>query len=158
GPGDIVWVNDFHLALVPGLLRAAGATARLGIFWHLPFPPPALFGVCPWRTELLGGLLGADVVGFQTDEDAVNFLACVHRFLDRPVNDPPPAVPLPGRRVRVATLPVGVDAKWLSTQAAGPEVRADVEQLRAGLGAPLVVLGVDRLDHAKGINERLLGF
>jgi alpha,alpha-trehalose-phosphate synthase [UDP-forming] len=158
GPGDIVWVNDFHLALVPGLLRAAGASARIGIFWHLPFPPPALFGVCPWRTELLGGLLGADVVGVQTEEDATNFLACVRRFLDLPASDDPPEVRLPGRTVRVATLPVGVDAEWLATRAADPDVQGDVERLRAGLGAPLVVLGVDRLDHAKGINERLLGF
>ena len=72
--GDLVWVNDFHLSLVPGLLRAAGVPVRVGLFWHLPFPPPSLFGVCPWRTELLAGMLGADLIGLQTDGDAQNFL------------------------------------------------------------------------------------
>jgi trehalose 6-phosphate synthase len=80
--GDLVWVNDFHLALVPGFLRAAGVPARVGAFWHIPFPPPAVFGICPWRTDVLGGLLGADVVGFQTDAD-VRQLPRLRRELPR---------------------------------------------------------------------------
>src|SRR6185503_1919359 len=94
-PGDLVWVNDFHLALVPGLLRAAGAPARLGLFWHIPFPPPSVLGICPWRTEVLGGLLGADVLGFQTTDDARGFLDCVRQFLGLRVTYEPLTVHLP---------------------------------------------------------------
>jgi trehalose 6-phosphate synthase len=158
GSGDVVWVNDFHLALVPGLLRAAGVPARVGLFWHIPFPPPSVFGICPWRTDVLGGLLGADVLGFQTGDDARAFLDCVHRFLGLRVEHNPPTVHLPEREVRVITLPVGVDAERLREQAADPAIRAHADQLRGALGAAVVVLGVDRLDYAKGIEERLRGY
>jgi trehalose-6-phosphate synthase len=117
-----------------------------------------VFGICPWRTDILGGLLGADLVGFQTDDDARNFLDCVRHFLELHVVDDPPAVALPEREVRVVALPVGVDAERLRAQAADPAVREQAERLRSALGAEIVILGVDRLDYAKGINERLIGF
>src|SRR6185295_9725362 len=101
-PGDVVWVHDHHLALVPGMLRAAGLSAPIGLFWHIPFPPPAVFSILRWRAELLAGLLGADVLGFQTATDVQNFLESVRQFLDLPVHDDPPRVGLPGREVRVA--------------------------------------------------------
>jgi trehalose 6-phosphate synthase len=157
-PDDLVWVNDFHLALVPGFLRAAGLSARTGFFWHIPFPPPAVFGICRWREDLLAGLLGADLLGFQTDVDAESFLDCVRHFLDLEVAHDPPRVRLPGRDVRVAVLPVGIDAARLAAQAADPAVRAQAARLRETLRADVVVLGVDRLDYAKGVPERLLGF
>jgi trehalose 6-phosphate synthase/phosphatase len=155
---DLVWVNDFHLGLVPGVLRGAGVTARVGLFWHIPFPPPSVFGICPWRTDILGGLLGADLIGFQTDADARNFLDCVRHFLELRLVDDPPAVALPGRQVRVIALPLGVDTARLREQAADPAVREQAERLRGALGAEIMILGVDRLDYAKGINERLIGF
>jgi trehalose 6-phosphate synthase/phosphatase len=154
--GDLVWVNDFHLALVPGFLRAAGVPARVGAFWHIPFPPPAVFGICPWRTDVLGGLLGGDVVGLQTDADVRNFLDCVTAFLGLRVSADPPAVVLPDRRVDVFALPVGIDAARLRGRTS--EAADEVRELRRTLGADVVVLGVDRLDYAKGIPERLLGF
>jgi alpha,alpha-trehalose-phosphate synthase [UDP-forming] len=157
-PGDLVWVNDFHLALVPSFLRAAATPARVGIFWHIPFPPPAVFGVCPWREEVLGGLLGADLIGFQTVGDARGFLDCVRDFLDFEVAEDPPRVRLPGRDVRVVVLPVGIDATRLREQAGDPSVQDEARRLRGELGAEVVVLGVDRLDYAKGVPERLLAF
>jgi trehalose 6-phosphate synthase len=117
-----------------------------------------VFGICPWRTDVLGGLLGADVLGFQTADDARAFLDCVHRFLGLRVEHNPPTVHLPEREVRVITLPVGVDAERLREQAADPAIRAHADQLRGALGAAVVVLGVDRLDYAKGIEERLRGY
>src|SRR4029077_13371236 len=134
-PGDLVWVNDFHLSLVPGLLRAAGPPGRVGLFWHIPSPPPSVFGICPWRADLLGGVLGADVVGFQTDDDARGFLDCVQHFLDLPVLYDPRRVPLPGREVQIVLLPVGIDAVRLGEQAADPAVRAQADRLRAALRA-----------------------
>jgi trehalose 6-phosphate synthase len=157
-PGDLVWVNDFHLCLVPGLLRDAGLDARIGLFWHIPFPPPSVFGICRWREELLRGLLGADLIGFQTDGDARNFLECVSQFLGLSAYDDPPRVRLPPRDVRVAVLPIGVAAAAFRAQVADPAVRGHAASLRETLGAEVVLIGVDRLDYTKGVIERLLGF
>ena len=156
--GDRVWVNDFHLALVPGMLRTAGAPGPMGVFWHLPFPPPSVFGVCPWRAELLAGMLGADVIGLQTDGDVQNFLDCVRFFLDLRVDQVDPRVRLPGRDVRVVALPVGIEAAHLQQQADDPAVRAHATRLRETIGADVILLGVDRLDYTKGIPDRLLGY
>jgi trehalose 6-phosphate synthase/phosphatase len=157
-PGDLVWVHDFHLCLVPGLLRAMRMPARLGVFWHIPFPPPAIFGIARWRNELLAGLLGADLIGFQTDQDAANFLASVRQFLELPVVDNPPRVVLPGREVHVAAFPIGIDYRSFRARAAEPAVRERTVQLRRALNADVVMLGVDRLDYTKGILERLHGY
>ncbi len=157
-PGDTVWVNDFHLCLVPGYLRAADAPVRMGLFWHIPFPPPEVFGICQWREELLLGLLGADVIGLQTDDDARNFADCVHRFLKLPVGGDPLVVRVPGRKVRVVGHGIGVDAAAFAAQARDPAVCARAARLRARLDAEVVLIGVDRLDYTKGIIERLLGY
>jgi trehalose 6-phosphate synthase/phosphatase len=157
-PADIVWVNDFHLCLVPGYLRAAGSPGRIGLFWHIPFPPPEVFGICKWREELLLGLLGADVLGFQTDDDARNFAECVRRFLGVPVGGLPLVVRLPGRSVRVVGHGIGIDAATFTAQASDPAVCEHAVGLRARLGADVMLIGVDRLDYTKGIVERLLGF
>jgi alpha,alpha-trehalose-phosphate synthase [UDP-forming] len=157
-PGDLVWIHDFHLCLVPGFLRAAGLGARVGVFWHIPFPPATVFGICPWRAELLGGLLGADVLGFQTEPDVRNFLESVRAFLDLPVTENPPRILVPGREVRVVALPVGIDYESFRARAQDPAVAAQATQLRATLGAERIVLGVDRLDYTKGIIERLRAY
>jgi trehalose 6-phosphate synthase len=157
-PGDTVWVNDFHLCLVPGYLRSAHPRGRIGMFWHIPFPPPEVFGICQWREDLLLGLLGADVVGLQTDDDARNFAACVRRFLGVRVEGEPAVVHLPGRSVRIVGHGIGVDARALTAQAYDAAVGEDAAHLRARLGTEVVLLGVDRLDYTKGIVERLLGF
>ncbi|HEV7735103.1 MAG TPA: trehalose-6-phosphate synthase [Candidatus Binatia bacterium] len=154
--GDVVWVNDFHLCLVPGFLRAGPIPLRVGVFWHIPFPPPAVFGICQWREALLTGLLGADVIGLQTQEDADNFLACVRQFLDLPARNG--RVRIDGRDVRVVAHPIGIDAARFKAQAADPAVKEHADQLRLRLGAEIMLLGVDRLDYTKGIIERLLGF
>jgi len=157
-PGDLVWVHDFHLCLVPELLRSAGISARVGVFWHVPFPPPSVFGILRWRKELLEGLLGADMIGFQTDQDAANFLAAVKQFVGCAVSETPARVTIKGRQVAVHALPIGVDYAAFRTQAADPAIRARSERLRAALGTEIVMLGVDRLDYTKGILERLIGY
>jgi alpha,alpha-trehalose-phosphate synthase [UDP-forming] len=157
-PADQVWVHDFHLCLVPGLLRSGGLAGPVGVFWHVPFPPPSIFGILRWRTEILGGLLGADLIGFQTEQDAKNFVESVRQFLDLPIVDNPRRVVLPGREVRVVALPIGVDYEAFRTQAASPPVREKAMRLRQALGAEVVMLGVDRLDYTKGIIERLRGY
>src|SRR5690349_96674 len=157
-PGDLVWVHDFHLCLVPGLLRAAGVPARIGVFWHVPFPPPSVFGILRWRGELLRGLLGADVIGFQTEPDAANFLASVRQFLALPIVDNPPRVVIPGREVRAIALPIGIDHASFRAQGSEPTARARAARLRETLGVDVLMLGVDRLDYTKGIPERLRAY
>src|SRR5262249_13989893 len=157
-PGDTVWVNDFHLCLVPGYLRAARAPVRIGLFWHIPFPPPEAFGICQGREELLSGLLGADVIGLQTGDDARNFAACVSRFLDFPLLDDPLRVRLPDRTVRVVGHGIGVDAAAFAAQARDPVLATRAARLRERLAAGVLLIGVDRLDYTKGIVERLLGY
>jgi trehalose 6-phosphate synthase/phosphatase len=157
-PGDLVWVNDFHLSLVPELLRAARVPARVGLFWHIPFPPPAMFGICRWREELLSGLLGADVLGFQTPEDAENFVACAARFLRLRSHGDASRIRLPQRDVQVVALPIGIDAARFGAQATDPAVQAEAARLRATLAAKVLLIGVDRLDYTKGVIERLLAY
>jgi trehalose 6-phosphate synthase/phosphatase len=143
---------------VPGFLRAAGTRSRVGVFWHIPFPPPSIFGICRWREELLGGLLGADLIGFQTDADVQNFLGSVAQFLDLRIAEDPLRVRLPERDVQVAALPIGIDAARFQAQVQEASVREEAERLRRTLSAEVVLIGVDRLDYTKGILERLRGF
>jgi alpha,alpha-trehalose-phosphate synthase [UDP-forming] len=157
-PGDLVWVNDFHLCLVPSALRERRLPIRVGMFWHIPFPPPGVFGICPWREELLAGMLGADLLAFQTDVDTQNFLACVREFLGASVLQDPPRVHVDGRDVLFGTLPVGVDVARLSADAASKTALDEARALRETLGTEAVLLAVDRLDYTKGIIERLRGF
>ena len=157
-PGDLVWVNDFHLCLVPSALRARRIPARIGMFWHIPFPPPSVFGICPWREELLRGMLGADLLAFQTDGDMQSFVACVREFLDVDVLDDLPRIRLGEREVLLGTLPVGVDVAKLGTDAASATALDEARALRENIGTEAIMLAVDRLDYTKGIIERLRGF
>jgi alpha,alpha-trehalose-phosphate synthase [UDP-forming] len=157
-PGDLVWVNDFHLCLVPSTLRAREGGLRVGMFWHIPFPPPTVFGICPWREELLRGMLGADLLAFQTDVDTQHFLACVREFLRVETMDDPWRIRIDDREVRLATLPVGVDVERLAADASSAIAIGEARTLRETLGTESVMLAVDRLDYTKGIIERLRGF
>ena len=157
-PGDLVWVNDFHLCLVPGALRSMDLGVRIGMFWHIPFPPPGVFAICPWRAELLAGILGADLVAFQTDADVQNFLACVRDLLGLAVATDLPRIRVGERDVLVGALPVGVDVARLRHDATARDSAEAARTLRETLGTDVMLLAVDRLDYTKGILERLVGF
>jgi len=157
-PGDLVWINDFHLCLVPSLLRRRTRDLRLGVFWHTPFPPSPIFGVLRWREPVLEGLLGADVIGLQTNDDVRNFLDCCSQFLGYHVDEGPARVIVGDREVRVVALPVGIDTAAFERRAAADDILLQRDRLRATLGAEVVLMGVDRLDYTKGIPERLLGY
>lgn len=156
--GALVWVHDYQLQLVPRMLRSLRPDLRIGFFLHIPFPPVELFAQLPWRRHILEGLLGADVVGFQTTGDAKNFLRLLSRFLAlRPGGDRVEVEELDGpRTVRVQAFPIGIDAEAMAALAADPELAARAEEIRKELGGPdLVLLGVDRLDYTKGIDVRM---
>ncbi|WP_243149813.1 trehalose-6-phosphate synthase [Thermaerobacter sp. PB12/4term] len=148
-----VWVQDYHLMLVPALLRAARPQGRIGFFWHIPWPPPEVWQVLPWLEELLAGVLGADLVGLHTAEYVDNFLATCRLLPGAVVRGQ--RVLWQGRAVRVEAHPIGIDTARFRRWAAEPRIRERAARLRRAAGGRFVLLGVDRLDYTKGIPERL---
>ncbi len=155
--GALVWIQDYHLQLVPQMLRNLRPDLRIGFFLHIPFPPAELFRQIPRRAELLRGVLGADLVGFQTAGGANNFLRLAERLLGLPVRNQ--EVQVGARLVRVGAFPISIDVAELERIAGSPAVRERAEQIRTDLGRPdRVLLGVDRLDYTKGIEHRLKAY
>jgi trehalose 6-phosphate synthase/phosphatase len=154
-PGDVIWVHDYQLMLVPDLLRRRLPDARIGFFFHIPFPSSEVFRVLPWREELLRGLLGADLVGFHTLAYVRHFAASLLRLLGLEIEVD--RVLVDGREVRLTALPMGIDVRQFEQVAAEPSTVEEATTLRDPGGARLV-LGVDRLDYTKGIPRRLLAF
>ncbi|MEV4755433.1 trehalose-6-phosphate synthase [Micromonospora sp. NPDC049559] len=156
-PGAVVWVQDYHLQLVPGLLRALRDDLRIGFFLHVPFPPPELFMQLPRRAELLLGMLGADLVGFQRAQAAHNFAQLATKVLQLPATDRRIAVG--DRVVRIGAFPVSIDMSEMEALAARPDVARRARKLRGDLGDPQqVILSVDRMDYTKGIEQRLKAY
>ncbi len=151
-----VWIHDYHLQLVPGLLRKLRPDLRIGFFLHIPFPPEELFAWLPWRREILEGLLGADVVGFQTHGSAQNFSRLARAYTDAEGIDT--LLTFNGRDVRVGSFPISIDFKWFESVAEAPETVRQAKQIRARVGRRRVLLAVDRLDYTKGIELRLTAF
>ncbi len=153
--GDIAWVQDYQLQLVPGYLRERAPNAKIGFYLHIPFPPVELFSRLPWRSEILRGLLAADVVAFQTRRSAENFVRCVRRHLGGTPQGQG-TIEFEGRRIQVQRAPIGIDVDEFRLLATSPDIRAQATKIRMELGDPdMLVLGVDRLDYTKGIDVRL---
>ena len=153
-PGDLVWVHDYHLQLVPAMLRELRPDVRIGFFLHIPFPPDELFAHMPWRSQIIDGLLGADLVGFQTPSGVRHFVASARRCSG--VHGSAEAIHVEGRTVRVGAYPISIDVEQFERLAADPGVVGRSQRLRARLGqSRRILLGVDRLDYSKGIDARL---
>jgi alpha,alpha-trehalose-phosphate synthase [UDP-forming] len=158
-----VWVHDYQLQLVPAMLRRLRPDVRIGFFNHIPFPPVELFGQLPWRRQVVEGLLGADLVGFQRTADAANFLRAVRRFTDYTTRGQVITIgrhwTRPERHVRAATFPISIDSAQLDSMARTEEVERRAAEIRHELGDPdVLLLGVDRLDYTKGIQHRIKAF
>ncbi len=160
--GATVWVQDYQLQLVPALLREARPDLVIGYFHHIPFPAYGLYAQLPWRRQVIEGLLGADVIGFQRKADASNFARAVRRLLRYETKASGIRVPTPDGGTRLAlakAFPISIDVEGYEKLAAGEGVRARAKEIREGLGNPkTVLLGVDRLDYTKGISHRLKAF
>lgn len=157
-PGDTVWIHDYHLMLLPRLLRDKVPDATIGFFLHTPFPSYDVFRTLPtrWRREILEGILGADLVGFHTIDYTQHFLRCVLRILGI---DNSFGQLLDGERsVRVDTFPMSVDYKEISRRVKTDDVQRQSGTLRETLGNLKTVLSLDRLDYTKGIKKRLEAF
>ncbi|MDE3094544.1 MAG: bifunctional alpha,alpha-trehalose-phosphate synthase (UDP-forming)/trehalose-phosphatase [Chloroflexota bacterium] len=152
--GDLIWVQDYHLMLVPAMLRRALPDARIGFFLHVPFPSSEVFSVLPWREEILQGLLGADLIGFHTPGYLRHFSTSLRRVLGVDVDVD--ALWQDERRVRLGVFPMGVDAARWARSADSPEVAREVASLCEEAGGRKIIVGIDRLDYTKGIPRRLV--
>lgn len=156
--GAVVWVQDYQLQLVPRMLRELRPDLRIGFFLHIPFPPTELFQQLPWRREILEGLLGADLVGFQLPGAAQNFVRLVRQRVGHKTHRD--AVYLPdGRTVIAKAYPISIDAAGFEAVARSESIEARASEIRESLGSPRhVLLGIDRLDYTKGLRQRLRAF
>ncbi|HET9076098.1 MAG TPA: trehalose-6-phosphate synthase [Acidimicrobiales bacterium] len=156
-PGSTVWIHDYQLQLVPSFLRDKRPDLRIGWFDHIPFPGYEIYSRLPWRRQVVEGLLGADLLGFQRRDDAANFLRAARRCAGATTRGS--VVEFAGRQLRAGAFPISVDSRALDELARSPEIQARARQIRADLGDPdIVLLGVDRLDYTKGILHRLRAF
>jgi trehalose 6-phosphate synthase/phosphatase len=154
-PGDAVWVHDYHLMLLPAMIRERVPDARIGFFLHIPFPGYETFRLLPreWGSRILEGLLGADLIGFHTHDYSQYFLRCVMRKLGFEHNLG--VLQYGDRRVKVDTFPMGIDVKRFRVLAESTPVAAEKHKLADHLGGRKAILSVDRLDYSKGIIHRL---
>ncbi|MGR6900401.1 alpha,alpha-trehalose-phosphate synthase (UDP-forming) [Glutamicibacter sp. BSL13] len=160
--GATVWVHDYQLQLVPKMLREARPDLRIGFFNHIPFPPASLFSQLPWRRQILEGLAGADLVGFQRETDAANFVRGLRRYTNYSVKGheaTPDASHSVQNVCRAAAHPISIDTADVAELSKDPQIQERARQIREGLGNPkTVMLGVDRLDYTKGIRHRLKAY
>ena len=161
-PEATVWVHDYQLQLVPRMLRELRPDVVIGYFHHIPFPAYGLYSQLPWRRQVLEGLLGADVIGFQRVADAGNFARAVRRVLRYHTRASGITVPGPDGTTRQAlakAFPISIDTQSYAALARRDDVKARAAEIRESLGNPRkIVLGVDRLDYTKGIRHRLKAF
>ncbi len=154
----IVFVQDYHFALLPRIIKAARPDARVAIFWHIPWPNAEAFGICPWQAELLEGLLGADLIGFHIPLHCNNFLDTVDHVLESRTDREHMSARRHGHTTTIRPYPVSVDIDPGGTaRAPGGATRDDLLR-EFGTRAEMLVLGVDRMDYTKGIVERLMAF
>jgi trehalose-6-phosphate synthase len=155
-----VLVQDYHFALLPRLLKERRPDAKVAIFWHIPWPNPEAFGICPWQRELLDGLLGADLIGFHTQFHCNNFLETVERCLEARVEWERFCVSRNGHTTVVHPFPISVaytDSATDGDGAIAPPVAREELRRELGVDAPYFGVGVDRVDYTKGIIERFRG-
>jgi alpha,alpha-trehalose-phosphate synthase [UDP-forming] len=154
----VVLVQDYHFALLPALLRQRLPRATILTFWHIPWPNPESFGICPWRREILQGLLGSSILGFHTRYHCKNFIETVDRYLEARIEHEHSSVTYVGEETLVESYPISIAWPTESEVALWPAITDCRSRVRACLGMspePLLAVGVDRFDYTKGIVERI---
>ncbi|HUO34918.1 MAG TPA: trehalose-6-phosphate synthase [Candidatus Acidoferrum sp.] len=154
----IILVQDYHFALVPQLIRERLPQATVLMFWHIPWPNSERFGICPWRKEILQGMLGNSIIGFHTQFHCNNFMECVDRFLESRIDREENAVVQHDRATLVRPYPISLEwpVHWLKSVPPPEECRASVFAELGLRPDALLGVGVDRLDYTKGVEERFL--
>jgi trehalose 6-phosphate synthase/phosphatase len=155
-PGDSLWVHDYHLMLLPDLIRRAIPEAKIGFFMHIPFPSYEIFRMLPWREELIKGMLGSDLIGFHNYAYGRHFLSCLLRIFG--IENDFGRLNVGLRTVKVDTFPLGIDIKRFTGAMEHPSVQDEYDRLQEETKDRRVVISVDRMDFTKGIIERLSAF
>lgn len=154
----VVLVQDYHFALLPRLIKRDLPDATVITFWHIPWPNPEAFGICPWRDEILDGLLGSNILGFHTRFHCNNFMDTVDRFIECRVDRETSTISYGGKLTAVSPYPISIEwpTQWMKTQKPIAECRSHIRALNGMPADRKVGVGVDRLDYTKGILERFL--
>jgi len=157
-PDDLIWIHDYHLMLLPKLIREKKPDARIGFFLHIPFPAFEIFSLLPsqWRVKILEGLLGSDVIGFHTQDYTLYFLRCVQRILMNEHNEG--NISIENRIVKAGTFPMGIDFQKFQKSFGKSEVQKNIKTFKQTLKYEKIILSIDRLDYTKGIINRLQGY
>lgn len=154
GKQDVAWVQDYQLQLVPQMIRDKVRVHRIGFYLHIPFPPVELFAKLPWRNDVLEGLLGADVLAFQSRSSRTNFAVAARRLVGAEGSSR--KLHWQGREITLQVAPIGIDTSLFEEKARSEETAKAADAIRSHLGDPeVVVFGVDRLDYTKGIDLRM---
>jgi trehalose 6-phosphate synthase/phosphatase len=153
-PGDLIWVHDYQLLLLPKMLRERIPAARIGFFLHIPFPSAEVFRILPWRREVLDGLLGADQLGFHVSAYTRHFVEAVQQVVGAGTGVD--HIRVDKHEVGLGAFPMGVEAAQFAALANEPSVRDEAASIRRDASGRQIVLGVDRLDYTKGIPRRLV--
>ncbi len=157
GPEDVIWIHDYHLMILPKLLKEKLPGAKIGFFLHIPFPSSEIFRLIPWCKDIIEGLLGADLIGFHTFDYVRHFLESVRRILG--YEHALGQITVHSRAVKVDAFPMGVDYEKFSSAVHNPDVQKRVRSLRQEIGEEFnIILSIDRLDYTKGIPQRLEAF
>ncbi|KAI8918785.1 glycosyltransferase family 20-domain-containing protein [Entophlyctis helioformis] len=155
-PGDTIWVQDYHLLMVPSMLRKALPGASIGFFLHTPFPSSEIFRALPHRTEILTGLLGANLIGFQTYSHARHFISSCTRVLG--CESSPTGVEFHGFTVNIGIFPIGIDVERVESRRRLEAVQQKIKSIRELFPGKRIIIGRDKLDHIKGVQHKLNSF
>ena len=154
--GDIIWIHDYHLMLLPRLVRERLPRGTIGFFLHIPFPSFEMFRLLPWRRQILNGLLSADLIGFHTYDYAQHFLNSVHRLLG--YEETMGQIITTDRIIKADAFPMGIDYEEYASYARDWRVQREIGKLRERMGDCKIILSIDRMDYTKGIPQRLEAF
>lgn len=152
-PGDLIWIHDYHLMLLPGIIREHIPEATIGFFLHIPFPSYELFRLLPWRSEILTGLVGADLIGFHTYGYVRHILSSIQRILG--IENSMGQLRIDNRSVKCDIFPLGIDYQRYSDYIKNKKITREIERFKKTLEGKKMILSMDRLDFTKGIDERL---
>jgi len=151
-----IFLQDYHLTLVPKIIKKANPKAKIALFWHIPWPNPEVFRICPWKNEILEGLLGADLLGFHLHTHVDNFLETVNYNLEAKVDKIRASVTYQGTETLVRPYPISIESEKIAKEAKTKEIVKDIEKVKEELGitSELIGIGTDRIDYTKGILEK----
>jgi len=160
-PNSWVWIHDYHLSLLPRMIRKERPHARMAFFWHIVWPSPEIFQRLPWRKEILKGLLGNDLIGFHTKAYVQNFMRCVEKLTPYKVQWEHNEIVVNDRRINVGVFPIGIDYHEFRNFAESENVIKISKRLKKKLtnsGDLAIIFGIDRLDYTKGVLNRLKAY